>query len=330
MAITRIETQLNFEDASNVNGFIATLASTVFAMTFGATVTSVSFVQTQHASAAGNPWTIRAQRGFTGFVGGNLTIGGGDGGTSGTNLAGNTIVELGTVVANVSAELQFNMGSGGTFAKLSRTASGARFESTALAVNIVGAAGINLTSSTSDVVVRATGGALYLDSITSSVYNWRGAAGVQTRTDTLVPTGAHTYVTVVGATSVAWSQAARTTDAACAGFTITTQAPFASATGTNRTPGTLTLAVPAAAAGGTAGKISFAPGGTERGYWDGGGQLHVGADADTTGINLRLNGASQTTVGAAGGATALPGTPTGYVKVNIKGTDFVIPYYAAA
>lgn len=39
---------------------------------------------------------------------------------------------------------------------------------------------------------------------------------------------------------------------------------------------------------------------------------------------------TQTTVGAAGGATALPATPTGYLQVTINGTEYVIPYYAHA
>lgn len=39
---------------------------------------------------------------------------------------------------------------------------------------------------------------------------------------------------------------------------------------------------------------------------------------------------TQTTVGAAGGGTALPATPTGYINVNIGGVAYVIPYYAAA
>lgn len=38
--------------------------------------------------------------------------------------------------------------------------------------------------------------------------------------------------------------------------------------------------------------------------------------------------ATQTTVGAAGGADALPATPTGYLNVKINGSEFVIPYYA--
>jgi len=39
---------------------------------------------------------------------------------------------------------------------------------------------------------------------------------------------------------------------------------------------------------------------------------------------------TQTTVGAAGGASALPATPTGYVIINVAGTNRVIPFYAAA
>lgn len=39
------------------------------------------------------------------------------------------------------------------------------------------------------------------------------------------------------------------------------------------------------------------------------------------------SGLAQTTVGAAGGASALPATPTVYVKVNYAGTAYVIPAY---
>ncbi len=43
-----------------------------------------------------------------------------------------------------------------------------------------------------------------------------------------------------------------------------------------------------------------------------------------------LGNTTQTTVGAAGGATALPATPTGYLRFKIATTDFVLPYYAQA
>jgi len=43
---------------------------------------------------------------------------------------------------------------------------------------------------------------------------------------------------------------------------------------------------------------------------------------------LRINNPqTQTTVGSAGGASALPGAPTGYIKLNIGGTVRVIPFY---
>lgn len=60
-----------------------------------------------------------------------------------------------------------------------------------------------------------------------------------------------------------------------------------------------------------------------------GAHADVTADSVTTPI-LDLTGTSQTTVGAAGGATALPATPTGYTPVLIDGVEYVIPYYAKA
>ena len=37
---------------------------------------------------------------------------------------------------------------------------------------------------------------------------------------------------------------------------------------------------------------------------------------------------TQSTVGSAGAASALPATPTGYIEFKINGTAYVIPYYA--
>jgi hypothetical protein len=39
---------------------------------------------------------------------------------------------------------------------------------------------------------------------------------------------------------------------------------------------------------------------------------------------------TQTTVGAAGAASALPATPTGYLIVNLGNGAVVIPYYAVS
>ena len=43
--------------------------------------------------------------------------------------------------------------------------------------------------------------------------------------------------------------------------------------------------------------------------------------------NISFNNATQGTVGAAGGASALPATPSGFLNININGTPYVIPYY---
>lgn len=46
---------------------------------------------------------------------------------------------------------------------------------------------------------------------------------------------------------------------------------------------------------------------------------------------LRIDTASQTTVGAAGGASALPATPSRYIKITAdNGTEYVVPAYAVS
>jgi hypothetical protein len=54
------------------------------------------------------------------------------------------------------------------------------------------------------------------------------------------------------------------------------------------------------------------------------GRWTIGTGTSTT---HRLNTVVGTTVGAAGAASALPATPTGYITMNINGTDRKIPYY---
>lgn len=56
------------------------------------------------------------------------------------------------------------------------------------------------------------------------------------------------------------------------------------------------------------------------------GQVMLGA-AGGAGTRVRLNSDTQTTSPGGGGAAALPATPTGYVTVNINGTDRRLPYY---
>ena len=49
-------------------------------------------------------------------------------------------------------------------------------------------------------------------------------------------------------------------------------------------------------------------------------------DTDGTGL-IDILTDTQSTVGSAGGASALPGQPTGYIKIKIAGTTRVIPFY---
>jgi hypothetical protein len=51
-------------------------------------------------------------------------------------------------------------------------------------------------------------------------------------------------------------------------------------------------------------------------------------DANGHHSSFTWSGTTQTTVGAAGGATALPATPSGYLVIKIDSTSYVVPYYA--
>jgi hypothetical protein len=58
------------------------------------------------------------------------------------------------------------------------------------------------------------------------------------------------------------------------------------------------------------------------------GAIRVNSGAKTVGANeISIGSITATTVGAAGGASALPATPVGYLIMNIGGTDRKIPYY---
>jgi hypothetical protein len=55
--------------------------------------------------------------------------------------------------------------------------------------------------------------------------------------------------------------------------------------------------------------------------------LTSAAFAPSAGV-VMMGNATQTTVGAAGGASALPATPSGYLRFFIGATEYVLPYYA--
>jgi len=58
------------------------------------------------------------------------------------------------------------------------------------------------------------------------------------------------------------------------------------------------------------------------------GAFRATAAATNSGSGAVMIGATtRTTVGAAGGASALPATPTGYLIINVAGTERQIPFY---
>ena len=59
-----------------------------------------------------------------------------------------------------------------------------------------------------------------------------------------------------------------------------------------------------------------------------GGVVIHNVAAPTAGANeVALGSTTATTVGAAGGASAPPATPVGYLIINVAGTNYKVPYY---
>ena len=60
------------------------------------------------------------------------------------------------------------------------------------------------------------------------------------------------------------------------------------------------------------------------------GALRINKSARTVGANeISIGSSTAATVGAAGGASALPATPLGYLIINVSGTNVKIPYYTS-
>ncbi len=114
------------------------------------------------------------------------------------------------------------------------------------------------------------------------------------------------------------NQTSRTTNDSTANLTIAPQAPYASATGTNRNSGTLVLSIAAPAAGGTYGSTSIRFNSTER--------FGFGFDGTNGTLALHTATASSATGGA---ATALPALPVEYATITYRGNVRKFPLYAA-
>lgn len=61
-----------------------------------------------------------------------------------------------------------------------------------------------------------------------------------------------------------------------------------------------------------------------------GGALTIGGSATTVSAGqVSIGSTTSTSVGGAGGASALPATPLGYLVINVAGTNVKVPYYTA-
>ncbi len=56
----------------------------------------------------------------------------------------------------------------------------------------------------------------------------------------------------------------------------------------------------------------------------------TGTHTNITVTGLGFNGTTQGTVGGAGGASALPASPVGYMVQEVNGVEYVVPYYLKA
>jgi hypothetical protein len=186
---------------------------------------------TSTATETGDALTIQAQNvsGGTTSVGGKLTLQSGSGTLTGALNASAGQIEfkqgstsLGTYNLANSGDFRFNLGSGLPYFVFAANGAGQLID------------------------FQATQGQVIFDSPTAA---FRDATSANTLTLSLNSTG-NTNLTFGQGTSVGWTQSTRTSDAATKNYTFTTQAPFASATGTNRNSGTFIFTSPAPVAGG--------------------------------------------------------------------------------
>lgn len=193
---------LVLRDAGAVDRCSVSIAD-AFGVTVDAGCSSVSIGHAQDASAAGGAMTIRAQQGASGFVGGDLTIGGGEPGTAGTNKAGKTIIQLGAQVTDVCANLQVNSGSTNILTIRSRAANGTHLAfgdpDGTYRPGLIEGASFNLEARTSLLsLVSITG--FYMSDNGGTFYRRR--AGVTCVTETLQSAGVCTESWASGVTGV--------------------------------------------------------------------------------------------------------------------------------
>lgn len=244
------------------------------ALSYAAGITSITDSQTQHASAAGNPRSLYAQQGAAGFIGGVTKIGGGPGGTSGTNLAGPVQIDLGTAVSGASAKSSWLVG-GASVLDLSQSSAGnLTLDAGSNGLNIVSASGaieIHCTSSDAALVSGAA-------SNSQVVCNPTGEVDVYATLKVLIRTPEYDFCNIAAVPFRTFGHSAAFTDTFAAANTSNTISQ-ADTTVSTATGAPLTIAAQnSTGAGGTVGGTLFlAPGtGTTRG-----GNVCIGATSFT-------------------------------------------------
>lgn len=133
---------------------------------YPAGITSLTESITQHGSSTGVTWRIQGQQGASGFVGGIFKIGGGAGGTSGTNLAGDTQIDLGTPVSGTSAKASYLVSGTSVF---DITQSAGNIQLNAIGKNIA-IQSTGATASGISILVGSNGGTLSMSGDTITTY----------------------------------------------------------------------------------------------------------------------------------------------------------------
>lgn len=275
---------------------------------WGAAAGVVAIGQDQAASGAGATWSLRAQQGFAGSVGGALTIGGGAGGTPGSNLGGDTNIELGTAVSSTCAKLNLQA-AGVTFGRLGGSSP---FIIEAVGTSMtISSAGIFNISSAGYTDIEA-GGDIYLSTATGGgtpTFHYRGVGSAEIRTDVLSSSGANTLTWVQGVTAVTHTFAAKTSDAAAAALRIEGQGPYTSAS-TNKTPGTVVLAIGTPTGGDATahGQLQVEIAGTKQAYFTVNSASLAVMGLVSAGFKFAVDTAA---AGTAGGALSLIGGTAG-------------------
>lgn len=294
-------------------GAACTISSGGIAVTGNSTITgTLGGVTTLTTSGAINGQTISATASFTGTVtvATGLTVSAG-----GAAITGNSTVAGTFTVASASALATLNATTGGSDIYLQYQLNGTAkaYVGLAPATN-----GLVTGSATGDVVIRAQGGAIRFstDSGLTSSLVLAGAAGTSTFS---------AGVSVTGDFAVNTS---KFTVAAASGNTVVAGTLNVTGTITGNLSGNVTGTILTAAQANITSVGTLTSLTVSNDITTSGGSVTIGGGLHAAGVGeICLGNNTGTTVGAAGGASALPATPLGYWSINIAGTTVRIPYY---